>query len=267
MNYRGSCAPLLWITLAHTIFLSTITAAQAQNFTVSPMITLAESKGGQAKSSVIVTNNAREPLRLRVFAEDFTYDRTKGFAIIKSHNRSAVPYLQFSPRELVVPPGVTRNIRVSTILPPSTPNGEYRVVLFLEDLKEKQIQNTGNSNPVVMKAKVASVFYISKGSIRADVQANSAIWDNKAKKLALVLSNKGQRSAYPNVDWKIEKDGKEIAKSVIAGVVLQSESDREVTLQNVNNSLSLSSGVYNLSGEISNVDKQKIPFSLKVTIP
>ncbi len=240
--------------------------AWAQNFTVAPMVTISEARGGQAKGSIILSNNGKEPLRMRVYAEDFTYDLKKGFVSMGKHERSAVPYLQFSPRELVIPPGVTRSVRVSTTLLPSLPNGEYRAVIFLEDLKERTVKSD-NTNAVIIKSRVASVFYISKGTNSSDLQLNTAAWDNTAKKLSFILTNKGRQSAFPDVNWRMTKDGKEVAKDRLRGILVQSENEREVALSSNGKDISLASGSYVLAGEIIVPSKKAIPFSIKVAIP
>ncbi|PAX45757.1 P pilus assembly protein, chaperone PapD, partial [Brunnivagina elsteri CCALA 953] len=77
--------------------------AQAQ-VSLSPMIIEAQSSRGQAKGIINITNNSDETFRARVYAESFTYDKEKGFQTIPSSPNDLKPYLQFSPRELVVPP-------------------------------------------------------------------------------------------------------------------------------------------------------------------
>ena len=246
--------------------IGTIVPARAEQYNVAPMVTIATAKSGQAKGSINVTNSGKEPLRMRIYAEDFTYDRKQGFTSTGNHAKSAVPYLQFSPRELVIPPGVTRNVRVGTTLLPSLPDGEYRAVLFVEDLKEQDVKaNSGNA--VIIKTRVASVFYVSKGATSADLQVNTVVWDNTAKKLNIVLSNKGKKTDYPNINWQINKDGKQIAKDRILGVLVQSENEREVALQVGDKNLSLPSGNYTLSGEIVTDKNKSTPFNVKVDIP
>ncbi len=246
--------------------ISTIAPVKAEQYNVAPMVTIATAKSGQAKGSINVTNSGKEPLRMRIYAEDFTYDRKQGFTSTGNHAKSAIPYLQFSPRELVIPPGVTRNVRVGTTLLPSLPDGEYRAVLFVEDLKEQDVKaNTGNA--VIIKTRVASVFYVSKGAASADLQVNTAIWDNTAKKLNIVLSNKGKKTDYTTINWQVGKDGKQIAKDRILGVLVQSENEREVTLQVGEKNLSLPSGNYTLSGEIVTDKNKSTPFNVKVDIP
>jgi hypothetical protein len=185
--------------------------------------------------------------------------------IIGSHRYSSVPYLQFSPRELVIPPNVTRNVRISTLLPSNLPDGEYRAVVFLEDLKERGVK-PGSNNQISIITRVASIFFVSKGNVNINLQANTATWDKANKVFKLVVSNKGNKSAYPNIDFKVTKDGGEIANSQIIGVVLQSGQDREILLP-FKGSSTLGSGSYTVSGRILTIDKQSIPFSFDVVVP
>ncbi len=239
---------------------------QAQRFTVSPMVTITEARGGQAKGAITISNQGKEPLRMRVYAEDFTYDRKKGFVTIGKHERSAVPYLQFSPRELVIPPGITRNVRVSTTFLPSLPNLEYRAVIFVEDLKERDLKQS-NGNAVIIKTRVASVFYTSKGAAQSNLQVSTANWDNDTKKLSVLLTNRGTQSGYPDVNWRIEKDGKEIAKGTMRGILVQSENEREILLTSEGKQLNLSSGNYTFSGKIVTGTGTDSSFSLKFIVP
>lgn len=256
----------LFISGLHLLF--TTTNALAGSFSLSPMVTISDAHSGQAKGSINVSNNGKEPLRMRVYAEDFSYNRTKGYSDISSHGNSAIPYLQFSPRELTVPPGVTRNVRVGIALPASAPDGEYRAAIFVEELREQEVKTDApKKNRVVMLAQVASLFFISKGGVKANLQANTAVWNNQQKTLNIVLTNQGKKSAYPNVNWKISQNGKEVNNGNISGAIVQAEKDREVTLRLKDKDLTLAAGSYQLSGEIVNGDQKPTPFSFGVVIP
>lgn len=252
------------VGLATTVFSTLPTLAQ--NFTVAPMVTIAEARAGQIKSTININNQGNEPLRVRVYGEDFRYDKIKGFVSIPTHDRSALSYIQFSPKELVVPPGVNRNVRIGAILPPSLPDGEYRAVIFVEDLKERNIRE-GNGNAIVIKARVASVFFLSKGASKSELQISAASWDNIGKKLMVVVKNNGNKTSYPDINWEIKKDGKEIAASQVKGILVQSQNERETNLMSGDKLASLASGNYVLSGEIVNGKNPKTPFSLNITIP
>jgi P pilus assembly chaperone PapD len=252
------------VGLATTVFSTLPTLAQ--NFTVSPMVTIAEARAGQIKSTININNQGNEPLRVRVYGEDFRYDKTKGFVSIPTHDRSALTYVQFSPRELVVPPGVTRNVRIGAILPPSLPDGEYRAVIFVEDLKERNIKES-SGNAIVIKARVASVFFLSKGASKSELQISAASWDNIGKKLNIVVKNNGNQTSYPDINWEIKKDGKEIATNQIKGILVQSQNERETILNGGEKLTALASGNYILSGEIINGKNPKTPFTMNINIP
>jgi P pilus assembly chaperone PapD len=251
------------------LIIASATKSTAGSFSVSPMVNISDTRGGQAKGAINVTNSGKEPLRIRVYAEDFTYNRNKGYVSIPTHDRSAIRYLQFSPRELTIPPGVTRNVRVGITLPPNAPDGEYRASVFIEELKENKIDSiTSTRSPIIiLNARVASVFFIAKGGVKANLQVNTAVWDNQQKTLNIVLTNQGKKSAYPSVNWKISQNGKEVSDGNILGVVLQSDTDREVILRTKDKNLSLPAGNYQLSGEIVNDQQKPIPFSIGVSIP
>ncbi len=240
----------------------------AQKFTISPLVTVNSIRNGQSKGSITVTNNGKEPLRMRAYVENFNYDRVKGFTITGNHDRSIAPYLQFSPRELVIPPGVSRTIRVSVALPANLPNGEYRAVVFLEDLKERETTQSGNK--VLIKTRVASVFFIGKGNTQVTIQADNAMWDNTSKKLFLVMANRGSRTAFPNVDWEISQAGRKLYNGQIRGILLQSDREREVPLTIDGKELSLPAGNYELSGSVITGESPNPtinPFKLKLAIP
>jgi hypothetical protein len=240
--------------------------ANPQQFTVSPMVTIVDSIQGQSKGSINVTNNGNEPVRMRVYAESFTYDRKKGFVFTGVDDRSAVPYLQFSPRELEIPPGVTRNVRVGVVLPANLPNQEYRAAIFIEDLKEQDTTPRGGSL-ISIKTRVASVFFFGKGNGSADIQVRMAAWDATSRRISILVENKGKKSAYPEVNWQIEKDGRKVAENILRGVVVQSQNDREVTLQSQGQPLNLTSGEYKLLGTISTQGQKPTPFSIKLIVP
>ncbi len=243
----------------------------AQNFTLSPMVTISTAKGGKSRGSINVTNHAKEPVRMRAYAESFAYDRTKGFIFTPKDAHSAVPYLNFSPRELVIPPGVTRNIRIAVTLPPSLPDQEYRAAVFVEELKAKDIQATNSpasTQKLSISLRVGSVFFFSKGNDNiANIQARTAIWNSTDKKIAVLLENTGKQTARPEVSWRIEKNGQAVAKDAINGVIIQADNSREVVLQTNGKSPDLARGEYRIVGDIINSGQKPIAFSLPLMIP
>lgn len=250
--------------------LTTILAPQANaqtvSITVSPMVTIAPIKGAQSRSSFSVTNNGQTPIRTRIYAQDFDYDTQKGYTKIGTHANSANPYLQFSPKELVIAPGVTREVRLNVTIPPSKPDGEYRVAVFTEDLTERKITESKNKYVTIIRPQIGSIFFVSKGNISSQLSAISVGWNPETSKPRLVLKNQGQKSAYSEVNWKLKQGNTEVASHSIQGIVLQAGRDRAIDLK-IPTETKLAPGAYTLTGDIDNKDGKTVPFSLNVNIP
>lgn len=243
-------------------------SVQAQNIsiTVSPMVTITKLTNAQARASFSVTNTSRIPIRTRIYAQDFDYDKDQGFTRTNKDSNSATPYLQFSPKELVIPPGVTRDVRINITIPPSKLDGEYRVAVFTEDLTERKITDTKQKYITIIRPQIASVFFISKGAMTPQLSAVSVSWNSETNKFRLVLKNQGQASAYPKVEWKLKQGNQEIASHMLQGIVLQAGRERAIDLK-IAPETKLTQGNYTLVGDIDNKDGKTIPFSLNVTVP
>jgi hypothetical protein len=258
--------PLFHICMTAIIFANSTLAAQPKesNFSISPLVNILNLRNGQAKGVINITNKGQDPLRMRIYSENFTYDRSKGYVASDNHPQSAINYLQFAPRELVIPPGITRNVRVGTTIPGNLPDGEYRASIFAEDLNERNVTSS-QGQQIKIQTRVACLFYFSKGANKSELSMTAATWDSARKDLLMVLSNKGKRTSYPAINWRLEKDGKVVIQDKFSGVLLQSATERELLLQS--DSSKLTAGNYTFAGEIKEPSQKPIPFSLKVLIP
>jgi P pilus assembly chaperone PapD len=256
------------IVTAAIVTLSTSTPIQAQtaSMSLSPMVTIQKLNNARSRATFSIVNGGSEPLRIRVYAQDFDYDKEKGYMKISEHPNSAAPYVIFSPKELVIAPGVTRDVRVSISLPPSKKDGEYRVAIFAQDLSERKVINPENKYVTVVRPQIASIFFISKGNITPELSAVNVGWNRETSKPRLVVKNQGQSSAYPEVRWQLKKGATEIVDTKILGVVLQAGRERAFDL-NLPPELKLTGGNYTLSGEIDTKDGKIVPFLLNLTVP
>jgi hypothetical protein len=249
-----------------TVCLSTPVNAQAVSITVSPMVTIGQLKGAQSRSSFSVSNKSQIPIRTRIYAQDFDYDTDKGYIKAENHIHSANPYLQFSPKELIIPPGGTREVRLNITIPPSKPDGEYRVAVFTEDLSERKIADANTPYITIIRPQIASVFFVTKGAVVPEISAVSVGWNSESNKPRLLLKNRGQASAYPEINWRLKQGETEIAKYTIQGIVLLAGRERAIDLK-VPTDRKIIAGKYQLVGEIDNKDGKLIPFSLDVNVP
>ncbi|PSB56918.1 hypothetical protein [Chamaesiphon polymorphus] len=239
--------------------------AQEISITVSPVVTLSQLQGSQSRSTFSVTNRGTIPIRTRIYAQDFDYDKDKGYVKIANHPNSASPFLQFSPKELTIAPGVTRDVRLNITIPPSQPDGEYRVAIFTEDLTERKITDPNQKFVTIIRPQIASLFFVTKGNVTPQLSAVSVGWNNQNKSPRLVLKNQGQASAYPTINWQIEQGGKSIVNSEVRGVIVQTGKERAIDLK-LDEKTKLAPGQYKLVGKINGGGKE-VPFALDLNIP
>lgn len=235
---------------------------------LSPLVLEEQAQRGRSQGVITLLNSTDRPIRARVYSEPFTYGQN-GFVSLTSAPADLSPYLQFSPREVVIPAGAEQRVRVLSLFPSGLPEGEYRAVLFAEELTEVTADNTlGNDAVAAIKVRIGATVYVHQGDLSADLSGQSAALASDRQTLELVVSNQGQATARSRVNWQLlQNDGSEMAagetdeQTVIAG------GDRLFSLPL---SDALPSGSYSLQGEIHWVtlgEAHTRPFTLPVMVP
>ena len=244
------------------------------NISISPMVVETEAKRGQAQGRFSVSNTDSQDFRARVYTSPFTYDKETGFKTLSKSPTDLTPYLQFSPRELQVGASSKRNIRFIVRFPPSLPDGEYRTMIFTENLKRGTITETDSKTNVTLQTniipRIGVALYVRKGDVSPNLTPNSARFDSKTNKIQLLVSNEGKASAILAGDWQLKKGKEVIQKGNISDTTVLAEGERYLTAKSLNkNQPKLAPGEYQLTGELGwGVNKkERIPFNVKVTIP
>ncbi len=239
---------------------------------LSPIKIEINSNRGQAQGVINITNSSNETFRARVYAEAFTYHRDLGFQVLPSTPSDLRPYLQFSPRELVVPAGTTRRIRLNARLAPSLPNGEYRAMIFTEPLKANTVTD-GNGNTTRIITRVGSALFVRKGDIRPNLVVENTRWEGNAKKLQLLVSNTGNISVYPSIKWTLRQGNTIVKTGEIISVGIVPDSKRNLILNSFQkDELNLNPGEYQLNGELiwgeyNSSNNNKTPFNFDLIVP
>ena len=258
ISYLGSCA------LSALVLFPGLAKAQVQ---VSPLVIEQEAERGQAGGIINVTNRSNKAFRARVYAKPFTYDEN-GFKVLKSSSNDLTPYLQFSPGELEVKPGVTRRIRMISSFLPSMEKGEYRAVIFTENLEHSQNNRGGVSMGIV--PRVGVTVYVRHGDISPKLTVEEASFDDKSKQILLQVSNSGNATARPKLEWTLKQGsttvttGKQNPWTVIAG------GERKISLAYPSDAKQLTAGQYQLTGTLlwgEEDNPQTVPFSINLTVP
>ncbi|MTJ53534.1 hypothetical protein FJR38_13220 [Anabaena sp. UHCC 0253] len=261
-----------------SMFLSTFllwgNAAKA-DIAISPLVIEANEKRGQAQGTITVTNRDAKEFRARVYSLPFTYDVETGFQLVDSSPLDLTPYLQFSPRELQVPGTDNRRIRFIARFPPSLPDGEYRAMLFTENLEATIQEEQGANSSVIFKTaivpRVGVAVYVRKGNVSHNLSVVNARYNPKSQQLQLLVKNTGKASAILQGEWNIKKGDKQIysGRGMDTTVITQGERYLAVDYSSAAKKIQLEPGEYQLSGSLGwGVNRtNKIPFSVKFIVP
>jgi hypothetical protein len=274
---KSSCKKLILYPLSSIVFSTFLLSENTAkaDITISPLVIETAAKQGQAQGNITVTNGDTKSFRSRVYTEPFTYDLETGFKLLDSSPFDLTPYLQFSPRELEVPGTDNRRIRFIARFPPSLPDGEYRTMLFTENLEatfqEEQNSSKGAIFRTAIVPRIGVAVYIRKGNISHNLTAVNARFDSKSQQLQLLVKNSGKASVITQGEWTIKKENKQIynGRGIDTTVIAEGERYLTVDYSNAAKKIQLEPGEYQLSGNLGWGVNQtnKIPFSVKFIVP
>lgn len=240
-----------------------IVQAQIQ---VSPLVIEREARKGTARGVINITNKSDKTFRARVYTAPFTYDKN-GFEELKSSSQDLSPFLTFSPRELVIQPGQTRQIRAISRFLPSSAKGEYRAVIFTEDLEE--IKTTNGQQTIGVKPRMAVTLYVRNGNVAPNLKVESASYNPKTKKITLQVKNSGNATARPKINWNLKNSAGSIANGRENAYTVIAEAERNIQIDLSKNEKEIAAGNYKLAGELTwrEGDKDKsLPFNVDVNV-
>ena len=274
---KSSCKKLILYPLSSIVFSTFLLSENTAkaDITISPLVIETAAKQGQAQGNITVTNGDTKSFRARVYTEPFTYDLETGFKLLDSSPFDLTPYLQFSPRELEVPGTDNRRIRFIARFPPSLPDGEYRTMLFTENLEatfqEEQNSSKGAIFRTAIVPRIGVAVYVRKGNISHNLTAVNARFDSKSQQLQLLVKNSGKASVITQGEWTIKKEDKQIynGRGIDTTVIAEGERYLTVDYSNAAKKIQLEPGEYQLSGNLGWGVNQtnKIPFSVKFIVP
>ena len=274
---KSSCKKLILYPLSSIVFSTFLLSENTAkaDITISPLVIETAAKQGQAQGNITVTNGDTKSFRSRVYTEPFTYDLETGFKLLDSSPFDLTPCLQFSPRELEVPGTDNRRIRFIARFPPSLPDGEYRTMLFTENLEatfqEEQNSSKGAIFRTAIVPRIGVAVYVRKGNISHNLTAVNARFDSKSQQLQLLVKNSGKASVITQGEWTIKKENKQIynGRGIDTTVIAEGERYLTVDYSNAAKKIQLEPGEYQLSGNLGWGVNQtnKIPFSVKFIVP
>jgi hypothetical protein len=209
---------------------------------LSPMVIEADTRGGLAQGALKLTNQDKEPIRVRVYAEPFTYTED-GFQFLTRSDNDLSPYLRYAPRELTIPGESARQVRLVARLLRNAKAQEYRAIVFAEDLNVQAMGARG----VGVQMRIGATFYVRHGAIAPKLQAVGAGYD-KERGPYVVLGNTGTASApHAGIEWQVLRSGRTVDKGETKNMAVVFGQRRRFPLQLTQ---SLSRGNYQVRGYI-----------------
>lgn len=122
---------------------------------------------------VKVQNNGSESIRLKAYMEDWTLNET-GDILIGEENTSGSlkSWVRFNPKEFEIPANQTQILRLALTPTMDVATGEYRGLLFFEDLKTQNTRlenDKGLGASVEVKQRLGIAVYAYKGSLKPSI--------------------------------------------------------------------------------------------------
>jgi len=256
--------------------------AQAQSLNLIPSIVELNSEGGQSEGVFNIVNvSTTAPVRARLYAEPFSYT-DGGFRPEPNSKADLTPYLVFSPRELTVGPGQSRQVRLVTRIPRNMTNKEYRAVVYVQSLTESP-DNPNAPKDVVTATmgfitRIGATVYARQGNTAANLNITGVYYNPKERKILLGVQNTGNGSTRPYIEWTLKQGEKEIVSRVNQPISIVAESSRKFPISYpAKDEQPLPAGTYNFSGKLvwvnkgwalnSKTNQNVLPFNFPLTIP
>ena len=264
MNLSYSLRKAVFIGSAIVSFSTVLLSALPSRAQIglSPLFLEEQAVRGKSQGVITLMNSADRPIRVRLYSEAFTYGR-EGFMSLEEDPVDLSPYLQFSPREVVIPAKTEQRIRLMSLFPPGLPDGEYRATVFAEELAESTVEE----NATAISVRIGSTVYVHQGELSPVLSGLSAQLASDQSALELLVGNQGLATARPGVTWQIEQSGTAIAQGETSPYTVIAGGDRTFSLALPT---ALSSGSYILRGSFSWMTHGEIstePFELPVLVP
>ena len=207
--------------------LSSISAAgqdaaprSADGIALSPARFELEMQPGTEKTVIVnldyrSTNSSTEPARLLASLNDWTITKEGRVEYFRANTQvnSASPWLIYTPGEAAVKPGTIHQIRVTVVVPPDAKPGDHMTALVIEQRPET-IKHAQNVRQMIVRYRMASVFYIKVGSLVKQGSFENLIAQATESGIVVVptLKNAGNSVVRPTQSIKIvDADGKVVA--------------------------------------------------------
>lgn len=206
------------LTIMVLLYMATTCQVQATVKVAPTLIELNANKsnGNYLTTSFSVQADKNETIRYKIYPEYFTItDEGKMNAIADSDKPdNLIPHARFVPNEFTLKNGVPQLVRVTFTDLKSLPDGESRMVMFIEDVAAKEIilpnKNKNVNTKLIVKTRLGIPIYVDKGRFVKTGSFNNLTVEKSNKNLVyhMQLSAGGNSKVRYHGKAQIIKDKK-----------------------------------------------------------
>lgn len=212
------------------VFLLTVLTSHAA-IKVTPTIlelNANDAHGDYLTASIDIQGGADELIRFKIYPEYFKISQHGTMDIIENSQEAdyLIKNVRFVPNEFTLQNGRTQKVRLTVSNLKSMPDGESRMVLFLEDVDAKEVYLPSGkkdvSTKLVVKTRVGVPVYVDKGRFVkcAQIEKFDIEKQNNEIKTALKLVSTGNSKVRYTGKAQIIKDKKLVGEYPIKNSVI-----------------------------------------------
>ncbi len=227
----------LWAGIAGLLALVLAGSAFGASFKVSPT-RFEFSLDKRFTNFFTVSNNSGESLRIRAFTSFLDVDEGNKLVPVKDHPLDLSKYVVINPRRFTLGNGQSRNVRFSVRPPRDIPPGEYRVVVFFDELPRfsgKQPKKSAGpprglgSVRIRLLTRLGITLYGMKGDRQIDAfLENAKVVVEKGQLIVTGKAvNQGNARAQLFITASVERNGKPRQEPGQTRIVVQRSQWRE----------------------------------------
>lgn len=187
-----------------------------------------EARGDYLTASIDIQGGSNELIRFKIYPEYFKISQQGTMDIIENSQESdyLIKNVRFVPNEFTLQNGRTQKVRLTVTDIKSMPDGESRMVLFLEDVDAKEVYLPSGkkdvSTKLIVKTRVGIPVYVDKGRFVkcAQIEKFDIEKKNDEIKTALKLVSSGNSKVRYTGKAQIIKDKKLIGEYPVKSNVI-----------------------------------------------
>ena len=197
-------------------------------------------KNNYVTTAIDIKGDSQQPMRFKVYPKFFTINDKNEMILVENSTapNDLTKKTRFVPSEFTVAQGKSQKLRVNITGINQLPDGENRVVLFIEDINPKEFNiptgMQGIGAQLIVKTRVGVPIYVDKGKV--------------VKEAEMEYFNLKQENGVLYTNMKLVSKGN--SKVRYSGIIQIVQGKKLIDEYNINEKVVPSNGFY--------IDKQKV---------